>query len=372
MKKTLSACVCAHCARTFYKPLSPSQLRSNEGKYCSRKCSSLDQRKQVQAGTCERCGGAIKRSATERPGKFARKRFCNFACSRAAERAKHEAQRQGSIKACAFCFKSFVKPTMGQQRLRKCCSVACYRKLQASAKANRLSKLRCVVCGGTATNDRGFSYGGSCSAACGQKLRQAKATTRRDAHCKHCGEAFRAKLNYDGTWGRYCSFACVKAVKSKRLQMRSVLCEACGCEFERTFGAVKRTKRLFCSKDCQHKHMVGEQSAMWRGGSDPNRGAGWVKLAEKIRERDGYCCQRCNRTQEENRQKLSVDHIRPWRLFDSAAEANHPTNLISLCRKCHTWKTSVAERRMLKGDNIQFQQYKRSIELPPLLAMGTK
>jgi hypothetical protein len=36
-------------------------------------------------------------------------------------------------------------------------------------------------------------------------------------------------------------------------------------------------------------------------------------LAETIRQRDGYRCQRCNKTQDENGQKLSVDHIIAWR-----------------------------------------------------------
>ena len=152
--------------------------------------------------------------------------------------------------------------------------------------------------------------------------------------------------------------------------MRVVTCAHCRATFRRTFGAVKRVRRLFCSKDCQHAHIQGPESPSWRGGSDPNRGAGWLKLAEQIRARDDYRCQRCELTQENNKQRLSVDHIKPWRLFTSAVEANHPTNLISLCRKCHSWKTQVAERQMLKGDNIQFQQYKKAITLPPLMAMA--
>lgn len=357
------------CGREFFKPLSPAQIRLNEGKYCSRECSAIARRKIVNPGLCQRCGESIRRSATERPGKFSAKRYCGIVCSRAAEREKHDLRRRQAQKTCVVCGKTFIKSTLQQQKLRKCCSMSCARVLQGQRKADRISRLRCRVCGGPPKGYR-FGEGGSCSRACGQKLRQAKALTRREESCKTCGKSFRSKQHQNGAWMKYCSMKCWRVVNAHRPQVKAVICDNCGCEFRRTFGAVKRSKRLFCSKECQHKYMAGANTAAWRGGSDPNRGRGWVKLAELIRERDGHRCQRCNRTQEENRQKLSVDHIKPWRLFDSAEAANHPTNLISLCRKCHTWKTHVAETRMLKGDNIQFQQYKQSIQLPPLLAMG--
>jgi 5-methylcytosine-specific restriction endonuclease McrA len=103
-------------------------------------------------------------------------------------------------------------------------------------------------------------------------------------------------------------------------------------------------------------------------GHDPNRGPAWLKLAAAIRKRDGYICQRCNKTQDENGQKLDVDHIKPWRLFDDAAEANDPANLTSLCKRCHNLKTTVIERKYLKGDVLAMRQYEKAVKLPPLLA----
>jgi hypothetical protein len=125
---------------------------------------------------------------------------------------------------------------------------------------------------------------------------------------------------------------------------------------------VKRSRRTFCSMTCSRTFQVGENSTSWRGGSDPNRGAGWLKLAETIRERDGYECRRCGKSQEENGRKLDVDHIRPWRSCPSVAVANDPSNLVSLCHLCHKWKTQVAERRWLKtGDSHGMAQYLRSL-----------
>lgn len=50
-------------------------------------------------------------------------------------------------------------------------------------------------------------------------------------------------------------------------------------------------------------------------------------LKELIRKRDNYLCQMC--INKQCNEKLSVHHI------DFNKKNNHPTNLISLCRKCH-------------------------------------
>jgi len=115
-------------------------------------------------------------------------------------------------------------------------------------------------------------------------------------------------------------------------------------------------------------YLRGPNSPLYRGESDPNRGGQWRRLSEEIRKRDGYCCQRCNRTQAENGQKLSVDHIIPWRAFTDKTAANAPSNLTSLCRRCHSIKTHLYERLWLKGDRIGMEQYRRAIQLPPLFA----
>lgn len=112
--------------------------------------------------------------------------------------------------------------------------------------------------------------------------------------------------------------------------------------------------------------MVGERAAMWRGGSDPNRGQAWLKLAESIRERDGYTCRRCGTTQFENGRRLDVDHIRPWRSFENKKEANAADNLVALCARCHRSKTSGAERQWLKGDCLAMAAYQRAINTPSI------
>lgn len=53
------------------------------------------------------------------------------------------------------------------------------------------------------------------------------------------------------------------------------------------------------------------------------------QLKEFIRQRDGYVCQKCSRTEIENGRKLSVHHI------DYNKENSLPSNLISLCQWCN-------------------------------------
>lgn len=144
--------------------------------------------------------------------------------------------------------------------------------------------------------------------------------------------------------------------------MLTVQCAQCGNGFKRTAGAVKRAKRSFCSKACGYAFNVGENSPMFRGDKDPNRGAAWNRIAESIRVRDGHKCKRCEKPQ--GKEKLSVDHVRPWRTFKDKELANHPDNLVSLCRRCHSYKTTTIERAWLRGDRIAWLQWVRSLSLP--------
>ena len=76
----------------------------------------------------------------------------------------------------------------------------------------------------------------------------------------------------------------------------------------------------------------GEQHYNWQGGiSFEPYGSEFDKvLHEQTRHRDGYTCQICDKTQEENGGELSVHHK------DYNKKNNNPENLISLCRVCHT------------------------------------
>lgn len=211
----------------------------------------------------------------------------------------------------------------------------------------------CHVCG--AVVSRG-------AIACWRHL-HAKNQQARQRACKGCGEAFSPPLSAVARGsGKFCSLECFRKVAALRPAMVQVVCANCGTSYRRTIGAVKRNARNFCSKACAWAANVGAANASWRGGSDPNRGEGWRKIAEQIRERDGYVCRRCGKTQAENGQRLSVDHVIPWRAFEDEAEANSPLNLVALCRPCHSRK-GRAERLWLLGDVLDMRRYQEAVAL---------
>lgn len=180
--------------------------------------------------------------------------------------------------------------------------------------------------------------------------------------CKGCGHGFTVSAKWRQT--KYCSIACYR--KKQRREQSTTPCAHCAAPVTRRVSARRNRKAVFCSTACSKAYHVGARSNSWRGGHSHGRGPGWQKRAEAIRERDGHCCRWCGKTREENKAALSVDHVRPWREFDNAEEANHEDNLVSLCRKCHGKKVKL-ENAWLRGDGLALQEYRRmvGITLPP-------
>ena len=79
--------------------------------------------------------------------------------------------------------------------------------------------------------------------------------------------------------------------------------------------------------------------ALWN--SDPNNyGSGWPALRQKILMRDQYKCAACHQTFTAG--ELHVHHIQPFKTFVDPLQANAPSNLVTLCHKCH----AVVETRV--------------------------
>lgn len=71
----------------------------------------------------------------------------------------------------------------------------------------------------------------------------------------------------------------------------------------------------------------------WWNNEVNDYGKGWKKLAESIRERDGYSCTNCGAKEGET--AFSVHHIRPFKDFEDKELANERGNLTTLCPRCH-------------------------------------
>ena len=73
--------------------------------------------------------------------------------------------------------------------------------------------------------------------------------------------------------------------------------------------------------------------ALWN--SDPNDyGPGWNALRQKVLVRDQHTCAACHQTFSPG--DLHVHHIQPFKTFADPILANAPSNLVTLCHRCHT------------------------------------
>lgn len=256
--------------------------------------------------------------------------------------------------ACKTCGAEMVR--RAAWGIRSYCSRACSNR--SSAKRQLKPRSTCALCGKPAPNPRQKA----CSAKCAYTLRKLK--TRKPRQCPVCRKEYFPK---GAIRLKYCSRRCYDSVRTAEA-FEAFACAKCGKAVRRRKVRTRPVQFRFCSRECSEGFIAGDKHPWWRGGSDPNRGTGWVKLAEQIRKRDGHVCQRCGRTQAENRERLAVDHIKPWRSFKSEAEANDPANLVSLCKKCHGYKTTKVEKAWLKGDVLAMKQYEKAVKLPPLFA----
>jgi HNH endonuclease len=105
------------------------------------------------------------------------------------------------------------------------------------------------------------------------------------------------------------------------------ICQNCGKEFKIENWRLKESKRgRFCSIPCNNIFHRGKNHFNWQGGTsfEPYT-IDWTEtLKRSIRERDKYICRLCNQYGK------IVHHI------DYDKQNCNPTNLVTLCRNCHT------------------------------------
>ena len=98
-----------------------------------------------------------------------------------------------------------------------------------------------------------------------------------------------------------------------------------------SIAAIKRWE------DADYRSLTAKENHWnWKGGFSNLYPPEWTeRLRESIRERDGRTCQMpgCNKTEQENAEKLAVHHI------NSNKDNCEEWNLISLCKKCHNTVT---------------------------------
>lgn len=264
--------------------------------------------------------------------------------------------------ACLICGNSF-KPL--PSKANKFCGAPCYHAAQRSGivKVGRDPKhlYPCHECG-VETNripskcrDGSTSEKVFCSRACYDKNR-----ADRRGGCKACGERVPFKSS------KYCSWAC--RISDKKPD--PCTCSNCGCSFTAVkfmarpsgkvalvaYGSAKTCSpechNLWIRNDPERKRKISaafrrELHPSWQGGShrDGFRGHEWEVISEKARDRAKRCCEHCGMEEAEHlakyRQRLHVHHDEPFHQQRNKSAANRLSNLVALCRSCHTkadWK----------------------------------
>ena len=191
----------------------------------------------------------------------------------------------------------------------------------------------------------------NCSVECGRIATANKQKKRILVKCDFCGLEFE-KISSKITTTNFCSTTCHGKWKSQNLvgennpQYKRVLrvCANCGKELSVIPSRANR-KHIYCDATCMAQHysssemFSGENSPTWKGGKITRieYGPDWLKRRREIRHREKYKCHRCGKTELENGEELSIHHIKNFKLFEDSRKANKVTNLVGLCRNCHTF-----------------------------------
>lgn len=314
MSKTES--ICARCKKFFI------DYAYRQRKYCSKECFLLDKRNQVTL-QCEFCGQDFKVIKSRLP----RAQYCSKSCRAKAQaasgktcylRGTEHPNWQGPVTVqCAYCSvyfsvsRGYFNQAMKRNQKRFYCSDRC--RLQSYPERHSGSK--------------NPNYKGNISVV---------------LTCDRCGSIFEIpKHQYQqglrrSQKHRYCSYEC-RCPGPVIAQ-----CFHCGKDFEmeRKFFNLgqKRYYNHFCSSECQGAWLssrTGPDSTNWQGGTsfEPYTPEFNNQLRKSIRERDSFCCQLCNMTEQESLEQLgrvlSTHHI------DYDKHNSVSSNLIALCEPCH-------------------------------------
>lgn len=174
--------------------------------------------------------------------------------------------------------------------------------------------------------------------------------------CAFCGGEFMRRPGAIGQ--KFCSWKCYSVDRGS--QFKELECDNCHRNFKRK--VTRKATRVFCSHKCRGEGNRGDKNPQWRGKRYAHRGSDWKEQSQIARDRDENRCRAICHNESyvpARKEKLSVDHIVPYRLvlalrrIGADLNPNNLTNLISMCRSCHAKKTP-SEAKILRGDLIGF------------------
>ena len=176
---------------------------------------------------------------------------------------------------------------------------------------------------------------------------RAKIIKDRTSYCKICGSPYDSRKHES----LYCSNECWRIDQGRKLLRYCVICGQmfmpwkCGIYHDFPVTCCEKCAKIYAFQQEQIRRekisvaFKGKNHPQWLGGKITFRGENWQWNRKRALERDQYKCKHCGITNKQHKKKwkcsLEVHHIKPFRFFDSAEEANQLENLISLCTSCH-------------------------------------
>lgn len=118
-----------------------------------------------------------------------------------------------------------------------------------------------------------------------------------------------------------------------------------------------------CSRNCYFGatnkiNKRGEKSSSWLGGFCEYRGSEWIRIRNKVYQRDNYTCKLCGKSRKEG-VRLIAHHNIPRRFKEKIKEdfgmdinIDNLNNLITLCTPCHSKIENTFYRKSIKEKKI--------------------
>lgn len=246
------------------------------GKYCSRQCSGLAQRTQVDR-TCEHCGKSFM--VPVRRVKRGGGRYCSYDCKYAASRllvtstcahcgkqrdyppaiakerrycspeCQHAARRKGEARTCP-CGKTFTaKPNVIARGAGKYCSAACRVRFLTRGPTLRCPRLEC----GRefhATPAQIKQHRTYCSRRCFYLAMGYGSPEQRTCQAPDCQNTFTVRhFRVLEGFGKYCSRECAgRARKQRRVRLQCAKCQRFFLALPSRQGSAR-----YCSQRCYHE-----------------------------------------------------------------------------------------------------------------------
>ncbi len=182
---------------------------------------------------------------------------------------------------------------------------------------------------------------------CSQDCNRASRRKQELVTCTNCGNSFSLPLNRIlKATHFFCNRECKHAYQST---IRD--CAACGKQIKVPLSRAKQ-ERVYCDFKCQHIGLAlfnrGQTNGNWTGTTRQYRGTNWRPMRRKTLDRDNHMCRLCGK-----QTGLAVHHLIPIRFFATPEQGNELSNLVTLCRACHSKAEPKKNRNLLNEQLIR-------------------